>query len=224
MLCPEQTKFCREEMRYMSRRLCFEQKINFFLLIDCFSPGVLRRKHLEQWCIPVVPAWSVEFCQCGVAHMHSGTDGGFVSHRWAPVFHSSCAPGHTQKTAFPFICGISFLVMAHGMIAMWQWGRQAPVLCSCCRRGRWCQQHIMSTESDCRPTHCHPKCRTKPGLTSGVTKMCLLQWSCAVFSVAELSAGAGAFEVMLDLLSMQVFCWDQLFRALKSLSTLPHFH
>lgn len=170
-------------MRYMSRRDMFWAEGTFFPTYRLLFPAVLRRKHLEQWCIPVVPAWSVEFCLYGVAHMHSVTDGGFVSHRWAPVFYSSCAPGHTQKTAFPFISGISFLAMARGMIAMWQWVRQAPVLCSCYRRRKWCQQHVMSTESDCRPTHCRPKCRTKPGLTSGATKMWLLQWSCAVFSV-----------------------------------------
>lgn len=106
-----------------------------------------------------------------------------MSHRWAPVFHSSCAPGHTQKTAFPFIHGIAFLVMALWMIAMWQWVRWALVLCSCYRRRRWCQQHIVSTGGDCGPTHCHPKCRIKSGLTSGTAKMLLLQWSCAVFSV-----------------------------------------
>lgn len=59
------------------------------------------------------------------------------------------------------------------------WVRPAPVLCSCCRRSKWCQWHIMSTGGGCGPIHCHPK----PGLTSGPTKMWLLQWSCVIFSV-----------------------------------------
>lgn len=113
-----------------------------------------------------------------VAHVHPVTDGRFVSYRWAPVFHSSCAPGHTQQTAFPLICGISFLVMARGMTAMWQWVRRAPVHCSCSRRRKWCQQHIMSIGDDCRPTHWHPKCRIKPRFTSGAIAMVLCCIQC----------------------------------------------
>lgn len=92
-----------------------------------------------------------------------------------------CAPGHTQKTAFPFICGISFLVVARGMIAVWHWVWWALVLCSCYGKRKWWQQHIMSTGSDCGPNHA--KCRIKPGLSSVATKMWLLQWSFAIFSV-----------------------------------------
>lgn len=67
----------------------------------------------------------MKFYMYSTAHMHSLTDGMFVSHRWAPVFHSSCAPAPRQKTAFSFLCRISFLIVAAGMIAVGQLSRGA---------------------------------------------------------------------------------------------------
>ena len=65
----------------------------------------------------MLPAWSMKCCTRSTAHTRSVADGEFVSDRWAPVFHSSCAPGPAQNTAFSCIRRISFLIMAAGMIA-----------------------------------------------------------------------------------------------------------
>lgn len=200
-----------------AEEICFEQKIHFFPTYRLLFPAVLRRKHLEQWCIPVVPAWSVQFCLCGVAHMHSVTDGGFVSHRWAPVFHSSCAPGHTQKTAFPFISGITFLVMARGMI-------------QCCSGSDMpqCSAPAVEEENGVSSTSC--QLRVIVGPHAAIQNAELNQVSplglqkCGFCNGPMLCSVSGELSAGAFLLSMQVFCWDQLFRALKSLSTLPYFH
>lgn len=69
------------------------------------------------------------------------------------------------------------------MTAVWQWVRWALVLCSCYRKRKWCQQHIMSTGGDCGPTHAIQNAELNQASPLGLQKMWLLQWSYAVFSV-----------------------------------------